>query len=268
MSVLLNLQKVCAEFDFPDFSLFLASDGSTPACERCKVVWGILKSKLTLEKRREFLRAFCDRYSDRVSSLRFLSVFITEDMSDQQCDSSFGLFGTMPGIDEHLVAFTGTFCTENNLQHVAELIAGNPSPEDVVYQLERLFISERDGEGLLRAVDELKFEVNPERFVRGLDRKIKEDLDLMATMTGPVDKHIARLTAEKLDLEEQVSGSLPSTPKTPGSVSPPPAAAAAPPPPPAAAAASSSSPGMMVSFGRGEGGGRDFRRKRGNGRPL
>jgi hypothetical protein len=255
MSVLLNLQKVCLESQFPDLSLLATDD--TPACERCKVVWNILKSKLTLEKRRDFLRVFCDQYSDRIPTLRLLSNLITENIGDEQCDSSFLLVCTMPSIDEHLVAFTGTFCAENNLQNVAELIAGNPSPEDVVYQLERLFISERDDEGLLRAVDKLKFEVNPERFVRDLDRKIKDDMRLMATRMGPVDGHIAQLTAEKLELEERVDDSPIPTPRTPGSSSPPPAAAALP---------VASSPGMMP-FGRG-GGGPNWRRKRGNGRAV
>ena len=89
--------------------------------------------------------------------------------------------------------------------------------EGVVYAIDRI-VPVVDEEKLC-ALDELKFQVNPDRFKGKVDRDTEEWDVLKTAKKKLLDEEEATLKALILSLERQLDDS-PSTPKTPGGASP------------------------------------------------
>ncbi len=221
-SALLLLQQFCRDFSLPDLSPLQQKD--LPTSERCAVVWRVMQAVLPLEKRLGFLQGFCAQ--GPAPALQMLAALITgRDIDDQRCDIAFNLIQTMGGVDADALG-TGmrAFCVENELPGLVAMLDKH-GLESVAYNLERVFFSLPDDEGTWVALDRLKFEANPERFARELDRRIEDEVIIMTSTIKLADQCIKRLTEEKLELERELiladgdnSSAVPAidSPKTPG----------------------------------------------------
>lgn len=201
------LRQFCSDFAIPDLSPL--ANPVLGEYDACGILWGLVQAKLSLEKQREFLRDVCT--NSGVPTLCFLLSLITEEATEMQCNSSFGIIRMTPNLAPTLSERIHDLC-RTNLPCVAALM-NRQNIEDVVYSIDRI-VSVAD-ERMLRALDELKFQANPNRFA-GMEVHDTKDWAVFYTSRMKLyDEEIAVLSATELGLERQLTESPPSTPKTP-----------------------------------------------------
>jgi hypothetical protein len=198
------LRRFCDEFKLPNLTPLLSEQ--TPALERCTVVWEVMQVVLTIEKQREFLREFCNSNGDN-SNLIMLAQLMGDDCNKEKCSITFKLITNMAGDDTALHMGMHGFFERNGQQGLATLL-NKFGLETIAYNLQRVFFGTTDDERVLAALDELKFEANPERFVREMEKMIKTETEIMQSKMGSLNLQIQTLTGEKLALERELDGGV------------------------------------------------------------
>jgi hypothetical protein len=200
------LRRFCDEFKLPNLTPLLSEQ--TPALERCTVVWEVMQVVLTIEKQREFLREFCNSNGDN-SNLIMLAQLMGDDCNKEKCSITFKLITNMmmAGDDTALHMGMHGFFERNGQQGLATLL-NKFGLESIAYNLQRVFFGTTDDERVLAALDELKFEANPERFVREMEKMIKTETEIMQSKMGSLNLQIQTLTGEKLALERELDGGV------------------------------------------------------------
>jgi hypothetical protein len=202
------LIQFCSAQNLPDLSPL--ANPLLEEFEVCGILWDLMQAKLSLEKQREFLRDVCSHSG--IPTLGMLLSLIKADVDEEQCNSSFGIIRMVPDFAPTLSGrIRGFFQT--NLPG-AVVLMDRQNIEDVVYSIGGI-VSDSD-ECILCALDELKFQTNPDRFTRDLERETKNWDDCYAARMKILGSDIANLTALKLSLECQLVDSPVTTPKTPG----------------------------------------------------
>ena len=178
--------------------------------EVCGILWDLMQAKLSLEEQREFLRDVCT--NSGIPTLCMLFSLIKSNVDEEQCNSTFGIIRVTDGVFPMLSSRIRDFF-QTNLPG-AVVLMDRQNIEDVVYSIEGI-VPDAD-ERMLAALDELKFQVNPDRFVGELERETKNWDDCCTAKMKILGSDIANLTALKLSLERELADSPATTPKTPG----------------------------------------------------
>jgi hypothetical protein len=161
---------------------------------------------LTLEKQREFLREFCNGDGGN-PNLILLAKLMGDDCDKEKCSITFNLITKMAGDDTALHTAMQVFFEGNSQPGLVSLL-NKFGIESIAYNLERVFFGATDDERVLMALDELKFEANPERFIREMEKMIKDDTEIMQSKMGSLNLQIKALTGEKLALERELGGGV------------------------------------------------------------
>lgn len=204
----MSLKQFCTDAGLVDLSPLVEAD--LPVAKRCAVVWGVMQEKLSVEQQREFLRQFCDSADSPV--LKMMAGLFRGDFDKQQCSTAFNMILLNDGMDAVLSMRMKECCVQHGIRYVSSML-DKFGLESVVFLLEDIFPFIKHNEHLQAALDELKFEANPEKFSGELDRMIQSDLELFTSKVSLCDAEIGRLEEEKAallrELEEEEGATSP-----------------------------------------------------------
>ena len=165
------VRQFCTQFDLPDVSPLINDDLSPKA--RSAVAWEAMKVRLSEDAQVRFLQFVCAR----CDSLQCFAAFIQPGMDAAMRDNAIKV---MLQLDGALGIAMVAFCRENKIKGISTLVEKHGA-ESIVYAIDVVFPVV--GEEMLTALDTLKYEANPDRFVKEQDKLEKDFTEIFeATM--------------------------------------------------------------------------------------